>query len=195
VATLQRIRVLISGLVGGPGVATFYAPDGDTTAVAALSAFYLGIKDLHAQNTSFQVNGAGDTIDELTGHINGVWTQSGGSTQTSASGSVSYAAGVGLRVRWLTGGIVHNRRVNGATFLVPMNSASYATDGTIIPATVTTIATQVSLLVANASLRIWSPPHTNSGPTDPIPTRLGSSYEVIAGLVVDRVSSLRSRRV
>lgn len=194
-ANLQRIRVAISGLVGGPGVATFYAQEADTTAVAALSTFYSSVKSLHAQNTSFQIPGTGDVINEANGHIVGVWTQSGGSTQTSASGANPYGAGVGMRIRWFTAGIVHNRRVTGTTFLVPLNGASLDTDGTILDSTVTTVSTAAGTLVSGSALRIWSPPVTAEQATPTVPQRDGSSYEVQGHQVPQMVSWLRSRKV
>lgn len=194
-ANIQRIRVAISGLVGGPGVATFYAPEADTTAVAALSTFYAAVKNLHAQNTSFQIPGSGDTIDESNGHIVGLWTQSGGSVQTSASGANPYGAGVGARVRWLTGGIVHFRRVTGTTFLVPLNGASLDTDGTVLDSTVTTLSTAAGNLVTGAALRIWSPPVTAAEATPTVPERSGTSFEVQGHTVPQMITWLRSRKV
>jgi hypothetical protein len=195
VANIQRIPVSLTIPGGGAGLAQFYAADTDTTAVAALGTFWAAVKNLFPAGFSYSVPGTGDKIDELTGHVTDIWTQSGSSSGSSASGVGPYAAGTGMRVRWHTGGIVHFRRVVGSTFLAPFNAASYDNDGTIIPATVSSVQTAASALVSGANCLIWSPPVTAAQATDKIPQRDGSSHLVLAGIAVDHVASLRSRRV
>jgi hypothetical protein len=193
--TIQEIRVPIAGLDGGPGVAVFYAPSGDTTAVAALVTFYNAIKNFHPGGVAWTVPSSGDTINDANGELVGTWTQSGGATVTSTSAAGAYAAGVGARVLWQTSGIVHKRRVRGSTFLVPLLGANYQNNGTILDATVTSLQNAVNTLVGSSSLQIWSRPHKETPPNPNNPDRDGASYEVTAGVVSDLVTTLRSRRV
>lgn len=191
VANIQEIRVEISGLDGGPGVAIFYAGAVDTTAVAALVTFYSSVKNLHPNGVSFVVPGSGDLINEANGEIVGAWTQSGSGTQTSTAAVAAYAAGVGARVRWDTAGIVHKRRVRGSTFLVPLLAANYENNGTILAAAMTTINNAAAALVSTADLLIWSRPFAGA-PNNP--ARSGVAFGVAAGVGVDKVATLRSRR-
>lgn len=191
VANLQEIRVTITGLDGGPGVAVFYAPDLDTTAVAALVTFFSSVKNLHPGGVSWTVPGTGDLINEANGDLVGTWTQAGSGTQTSTSAVAAYAAGVGACIQWQTSGIVHKRRVRGKTFLVPLLAANYENNGTILAAAVTTMQNAANALVAASNLQIWSRPFDGT-PTNP--ARSGAGYEVTAGVVLDRVARLRSRQ-
>lgn len=190
-ATLNRIRVEWSGLTALPGVSTFYAPESDSTAVAGLVTFFNAIKFGFPNGLSWNIYGTGDTIDEATGHINGIWTSAGSGTVTSTGGATNYAAGVGMRVRWLSGGIVHNRRVNGSTYLTSLTTLGYGPDGTLDTSMMNQFQTAANALVSATSLRVYSPPWKGS-PTNP--ARAGSSYEVIASVIPDRVTALRSRR-
>lgn len=194
-ANIQRIPVALTIPGGGAGVSVFYAADTDTTAVAALSTFWGAVANLHPATFAWFVPGSGDKIDETNGHIAGSWSQSGSSSGNSAAGLGSYAAGVGMRIRWQTDGIVHNRRVRGSTFLCPLNAASYQDNGTIITATLTTVTAAAVALVAASNLLIWSPPVTAEEATPTVPERSGSSHVVTGTLPLDRVAVLRSRRV
>lgn len=188
---LQRIRVIWTGQTGLPGVSTFYAPDGDTTAVAALVTFFGNIDFGFPSSTSWEVPGTGDFIDEETGALGSTWAQSGSAVVPGTGGAVNYAAGVGCRVRWLTSGIVGGRRLVGSTFLTGMAVLSYGSDGTIDTSTLTQFRAHVNTLVGSSALRIWSPPRAA---TLTRPARIGSSSEVVSGTVPDKVTSLRSRR-
>lgn len=189
-ADLKRVRVTWSGsAVVGPGVSTFYFASAATGFPAKLQTFFQAIKSSFPVTATITVPNTGDVINEATGALSGVWTDSGGST-TVGTGAFPYPAGVGIRVRWVTGGVRHGRRVVGSTFLVPVVNPAYDTDGTIIPATLTTIGTAVNAFVTSAAgdQHIWSKP-TPPGGSD------GTSSSVLAGFVPDMVTSLRSRRV
>lgn len=192
---IQRIRVAITGFPGAPGVATFFASATDTTAVAALATYYGAVKGFHPGGVSFDIPGTGDLIDDATGTITGVWTQSGSATQTSATPANIYIAGACFRTRWVTGGIVHGRRVTGTTFLGPILASSFENDGSPLGTSLTTVRAAAVALVAAADLYIWSRPYQNKGGSDPIPTRAGSSHLVIGTTTPDLTSGLRSRRV
>jgi hypothetical protein len=169
----------------------FYAPDLDSTAVAALSTFFGAIKNLLPNGTSWQVPGSGDLIDETNGELKGTWTQSGAATQASTATVAAYASGVGACIQWQTSGIVHKRRVKGKTFIVPLLAAGYDNNGTILGTTVTALQNAANTLVSTSNLQIWSRPFKGT-PTNP--QRNGAGYEVTAGLVLDRVARLRSRQ-
>lgn len=194
-ANLQRIRVNITGISGMPGVATYFAAEADTTAVAALSTFYSNVKNYHPVGCNFEIPGTGDLVNEADGSLQGIWTQSGGSNQQSSVATTPYAAGVGARIRWATAGIVHGRRVTGTTFLVPLLNTHYQSTGTILAASLTALSGFASTLVSTSALRIWSRPYEFDPDHPDIPARAGSSYEVLASYMPTLVTSLRSRRV
>jgi len=190
VANLKRVRVVWSGSgVVGPGVSTFYFVSAATGFPTDLQTFFQAIKAALPSSVTVSVPNTGDTIDETTGALVGVWTDSGGSSTVGTS-STLFAGGVGMRCRWITAGIHRGRRVIGSTFIAPMQSASFSTDGTPDAGSVTLLQTAASALVSSSAgdMVIWSKPQPPAGSD-------GESNVVLSALVPDKTSWLRSRRV
>lgn len=186
--TLMRLRVPWSGspVVGG-GISTFYHLTAGTIGYADdVADFFTAIRNGVPAGITWQVPSSGDTILDSTGELNGTWSEPGtGGTVTSA-GTVNFANGVGARVVWNTNGIFRGRRVKGATFIVPLVSGVYLSDGTLDNATVATFqAAADALVAARPNLVIWS------RPVDATP---GESNAITSAVAVDKVSWLRSRR-
>lgn len=104
----------------------------------------------------------------------------------NCTGLGSYAAPVGARVTWETGSIVGGRRIRGRTFLVPLVSSTFDTDGTLTSANRTLIQNAANGLTnglagAGLSLAVWSPTTSTVSP-------------VVSGVVPDQATVLRSRR-
>lgn len=179
-ADYNRYRVLWTGGPGGNGVSTFFTPSSDTTALAALRAFFSDIASRFPNDITWSFPNSGDVLDMPGGTLIGGWTQTSASNVVGSNVG-NFAAGVGCRVVWETGAIVGGRRVRGSTFLTSLASTEYDSDGSIGAAALTQIQNAVDTLVSAADLAIWS--RANAG--------IGS---VSSGRVVDKVSWLRSRR-
>lgn len=189
-ATLARVRLLWTGttVVGG-GVSTFYCSNSDPSAfISALRTFLGSSNGIYPAGTVIKFPSGGETIESSDGAINGAWTMTPLADLTGAGGA-TYAAGVGIRVTWNTAGITRRRRVKGSTFLVPVTSTIYASDGTIDNASLALVNGAIPTLVAadGGSFRIWSRPSA-PGATD------GAAHAVLSGNAPDKVSWLRSRR-
>ena len=184
-AGMNRIQVTWNTGSGGPGLSTFYL-DNAVTDVSALTAFFTALKPYAPPVVTWSIPSSGDQIDESNGHLVGSWTGTGGGSMT-ATGGTAYAAGTGLFIRWNTPLIVGTRRLKGRTFFCPLSSANYDTNGTIADSVVTAIQTAASNLVVNADCKIWH------RPTAALPSS-GQTSVVTSAVVVDRVTSLRSRR-
>lgn len=187
-ATLNRVRAFWQGAsVIGDGLSTFYVEAGAGAGYAnAIKTFLSSQAAAYPTGTTITVFATGDQIDSATGGLVGTWTDTSTGASIAGTNPSAYALGVGMRVKWLTSGIVGGRRVVGSTFLVPIGSSIYDTAGTIANATVTSTTTAATNLVAAVpSLRIWSRP-TN--------TRAGASSAVVSGFCPDSISWLRSRR-
>lgn len=188
---LDRVRVSWEGpALVGPGVSTFYATAGNGAALSsALKTFFDAIKGYFpSSKVTWSFPNTGEVIDSATGQATGAW--SGGTFQTvAASGAgTSWANGVGARVRWNTGVYHNGRRVRGSTFLVPLQSGVYDTDGTLVGSAVTAMQTAAAALVtAVPTMGIHTRPHP--GAAD------GGFATVASAEVPDKVSWLRSRRV
>jgi hypothetical protein len=171
---------------------------------SALKTFYDSLATGVGCGWTVGVRNSGDTIDDVTGQINGTW--SAGSVTTSGSSSAAHAAGVGLEVRWDTVSILNGRRVRGQTKVIPIASSLYASDGTLASGTITTVENAISALRTSigASMMVFSRPYAGRGavsvgfrvphPLPAISARSGSSHAISAGSCPDHVATLKSRR-
>lgn len=191
--TLNR---LVIGWAGPPITGTavtvlhFDGSDNAAPPVAAVKAAFESFKAALPSNVTLTFPNSGDQIDDNTGSLSGVWTSTGGGTVTG-TGAYGVAAGVGACITWNTGGIVTGahgpRKLRGRTFIVPLHSLNYQTDGTIEPTTMTALGTLANALQASGPLAVW---HRPTG----ILAGDGGSYGVISNKVRDKVAVLTSRR-
>jgi len=186
-ANLARVRTVWSGTgVVGPGVSTFYFSEAGSGWVSALNSFWTALAASFPSTITWSTASSGDLIDVATGGLAGTWND--GTSWSAVGTSVSqYAAGVGCRVKWATGGIRNGRRVNGSTFIVPIDGNKYDAQGTIGAAHVTTYQTAAAALVSHAGseLVIYSRPSGGQP---------GMASVVTNSSVPDQVAWLRSRR-
>lgn len=185
---IQRIRCEWTGTaVEGPGLTTFYSTGFAVGALpAAASAFFTPILGRIPSGTSITIPNGGDLIDETNGQLIGTWG-SGGGTVLTTSGPGAFAAGVGARVVWTTSVIRGGRRVRGSTFVVPLTTDSYETNGTLTLPLVQDLTSALNgfLTELAGEGRVWSRPR---------PTLAGGQAAIDSGLAPDKVSWLRSRR-
>lgn len=175
---------------GGPGVSTFHFLEGNNVQdfVDGVRLFFSAIATLLPDDVTVQFPAEVEDINDQTGELTAILSVTPPASVTGSSTS-SFAAPAGARVRWVTGAIVRGRRVIGTTFLVPITSAAYQTDGSLGSAQRTTILNAANALrtVAGASLAVWSRPSTTGGSD-------GSAHGVISASVPEQVAILRSRR-
>jgi len=186
-ANLVRVRAGWTGTpLTGDGVSTFYFDEAHTGFVADVVDFFLDVQSRLPIGTLVTVPNTGDLIDVTTGALTGTWTDTAAGP-VGGTGAGTYARGVGARVTWATSGIKNGRRVRGSTFLVPLVTAAYDTDGTILAAVLTQMQTAVNDLVtaSGANMKIWSQAVNGAG---------GQANTVVGGSAPDKVSWLRSRR-
>jgi hypothetical protein len=177
---------------GGPGTSTFHIAEAGSAPlqgkVDAIRAFFASIASLLPDDA--QVNFPGEVIEfnVATGELQTVTAVTAPATVVGA-GTTGFAAPVGARVRWTTGGIVRGRRVTGTTFIVPLLAASFDTTGNVTGASKTTLATAANTLrsAMASTLVIWSKP------TTALPSS-GSEHPVTGSSVPDLAAVLRSRR-
>lgn len=188
-ANIKRVRCTWTGAgVTGPGVSTFFFTATASGFPADLQTLFQALKVVIPTTVTISVPNTGDILDETNGTLQGVWTDSGGST-TTGTNSGAFAGGVGMRLRWITGGIHNDRRVIGTTFVSPIAGGSFDTDGTPLTSTVTALQTAASAFVSASTpdFVIWSKPASEAAAD-------GESNAVLAALVPDAASWLRSRR-
>lgn len=187
--SLHRVVVAWSGpsVVGQAcNVLHFSASDNVAPPVASIKTAYANLAAALPGGVTITVPGTGDTIDDTTGELTGVWTATS-PTPVVGTGQGICAAGVGACIGWTTGGIVNGRKLRGRTFIAPLASAGFDSDGTLGPGTLGAVQAMAAALQASGPLAVWHRP-TSAGAAD------GNSYGVIQNRVRDKVAYLSSRR-
>lgn len=187
--TLHRVLVGWSG-IGVVGTAVnvlhFSASDNPAPPVAALRAAFAARADLLSANTQLTFPSSGDTIEDTTGELTGVWSVAA-QANVAGLGTGNCVAGVGGCIGWQTGGIINGRRLKGRTFIAPLDAAAYDTDGTLKGSHLTSLQALAAGIMASGPLAVWHRP-TSAGAAD------GNSYGVVSARVRDKVAFLSSRR-
>lgn len=182
---LRRVPVAWTTGIGGSGVSVFYSGATDDL-TANLGTFFSAIAALFPNAVTWSIPSSGDEINDDTGHLVGAWTGGTAATVNASGGAVNYVAGTGAYVKWVTGAIVGTRKLQGRTFLTPLTTGCFDTNGTLTNANVTTIQNAANTLVATNKLVVWHRP-PKGGST-------GTARLVIGATVPDKVTSLRTRR-
>lgn len=181
---IYRVRSVWTGFPGGPGVTAHYFLD-VATACASLGTFW---HDLYMQLPSdvhIQVENAGDILEDSTGALTGAWSAAAVSV-VNGDNSARYSAPVGACIDWNTETIGPHRRLRGRTFVVPICSDSFDTDGSLDPTKRASIQTAADALLAaqSASFVVY---HRGTGSD-------GTNGLVTSAYVPDLAAVLRSRR-
>lgn len=200
---MQRHRVTWTGIVGLPGVSTFYFVDSNATGTAALAFFFETLKSHFPAGTVITSESEGDVVDPATGAVTGVWSQDL-SPSTLCTGQGKYAAPVGSLVRWKTNGVAGGRHIAGRTFLVPVIADGFEPNGTMGENTKNQQLSAASDLISAQSqdLLIWHRPRPATpawtdvrGKVHPAKAfRAGSTALVTSASVADKIAILSSRR-
>jgi hypothetical protein len=190
--SLSRVRAVLTGWQGGPGVSTFYTTD-PVAFLPALRAFYDAIKAALPSEVSVSFPGTGDIIEDTTGALTSTWTATAPGGVVGA-GAGNYSAPTGATAQWNTGAVIGGHRLVGRTFLVPLASSAMASDGTLGTGILTPFATAAAALVAAGGgtiFRVWHRPRVNH-PT--LPDTQGNNAVVVSGTMRDIAAVLTSRR-
>ena len=197
-AEILRVKTTWSGFVGGPGYTNLYFRDfteGPTDqgmadgAVAKVAAFNTVLKDYLCSGVTLTIDPMVDRLEETTGELVGFFTTAPGVAKVGGD-TGNQAAGVGACISWTTGGVRNGRRIRGRTFLVPIATNYYATDGSLSTTFLTALraaAITLSGSVGSGDLGVWSRP-SGPGASD------GVWYVVTASSIRDKVAVLTSRR-
>lgn len=189
---IDRVTIELSGGPGGLGITTFWFLDG-AAAQPAVRAFADSWQEALPNDITLTVQDQGDRINEETGGLVGTW--SGGVVAGYVGiGTGAWAAGVGIRIRWLTAGIVNGRRVSGTTFLVPIMFDGFRDNGvpTVAVLDAYTDAADALIAATPGNMVVWSRPKIDPE-TDEV-VRVGSKHAVTSAVVPVIPTSLRTRR-
>jgi hypothetical protein len=189
---MQRFRVTWSNFPGAPGLSTFYL-NPSITDYTPIRTFFTAVAGYLPNGLQLTFPSAVDTINESNGQL----TASVGITPMnfiqSGVTAGAYSGASGAVVRWQTTGIWHGKRVSGRTYLVPLTSAAYGNDGTLVTAAITTLQGAANTLITSYGdgLRVWARPFAGTATR---PARTGMQFGAISATVPDLAAVLRSRR-
>ena len=196
-ANINRVRIALTGFIGGPGVMTFYCLT-PATFVTALRAFCQGMSNFFPNSVTMTVEASGDVLDSTTGVITGTWVAA---SQLPVVGQLTgkYAAPVGMLVIWTTDSVFDGHRLRGKSFIVPAGSTVFEANGAVTAsnASLLTTASQALLAAAPADMVIWHRPRKAraADPTHPAVTYRPGGHSIVTGSRgSDKVAVLRSRR-
>lgn len=186
---LIEAKVVWSGVTGLPGVNTWYFQDTVSLSgmASGLHTFYNDLAGYLPPGVTIQVPDTGNILVESSGALSGLWSSGSTTAAVTGSGSNAFAAGVGACVTWHTATVVNARLVHGRTFIVPLMSGVYASDGTLTSTFLGDMATRISDLLAWAQpdFVAWHRPVAGAG---------GAAAEVLSGSVPDQATRLVTRR-
>lgn len=173
-AQMAKVTINWTGLPGGPGYTNLYFQDisGPTnvdqtlvdSAVSKTDAWIAAFRPALPTSIFTAVSATVEAVDENTGELQSFWTGTPAAA-AAGSGGTSYSAPSGAVVSWYTSTVRNSRRIRGRTFIVPLATSAYDTDGSILNARITTWNAATATLIAtgaSAELGVWSRP---SGPS------------------------------
>jgi hypothetical protein len=195
---MHKVVAQWNGFPGGPGISNFYFGTGSSETAADVAATQLRVKNFFSAFTlclptpvTVQVQQDSAVIDPVTGHMTGTLTAASAQPVVTGAGGANYSAISGACVIWKSSVFFNGRNVRGKTFLVPLTSAAYDSDGTLLAGRLSELRTAALALgvvganPANQVLMIWHRPVASLG---------GFSSICSTGSVNDRVAFLKSRR-
>lgn len=212
--SMLRVKTRWSGLIGLPGYTILYFRDFDTgepwnpdpaqalVAVNKTRTFFDSIKHLIPTGCSMQVEATVEEVDDITGELLDIHNVATPTVVAgTASASASYAAPVGAVLNWRTSTVRNGRKLRGRTFIVPLSSTSFESNGTLAAGTVTAITNAGLAMIADVTspeIGVWGrPTPVKDGSGNVVPGEYNEdgawSFATTCN-VPDMAAVLRSRR-
>jgi len=193
---LYKVVAVWNGWAGGPGFSNFYFGGNPTagqagTAQDRVHDFFeslilcLPTPITISFQTTVQVIASGDGSIVSENAVTPV------APNVVGAGGTTFSSPSGACIIWRTGVTVGGRLLKGKTFFVPMTSAAYDTDGSLLTARLTELRAAATALAAPGAfadeqqLQVWHRPVAGAG---------GSNSPTVSATVSDRAAVLRSRR-
>lgn len=201
---LHRVNCAWQNWPGAPGLTTLYVTDATQTKIDAIRTFFNALAGMIPSGLTIQVPASGDELNIGDGTIAATWSVATTPTVVTGSGAGAYAGNAGAVIHWLTTAVINGRRLRGRSFIVPIISTQFESNGSLTSAAISTLTTAATNLstTLGTSLVVYSRPvfaHTKydpkTGTPTAVPSRGGSTASVTGIRVPDLAVSLRSRRI
>lgn len=202
---MLRVRVVSSGFSGAPGLNTFYFRpyednpsaelDDATECTERVRAALSAAARLWPPTMSFAVSGTVDVLDSATGDVIKTFTAATPAVVAGNDDKLVGPGGVGIQIKFGTGGLVHGHKVKGRAFLVPISN-QWGANGLLVAFHQTTADNLAIALIARPALSpvaiVWSRPVKVATPT--VPIRAGSAHDITGSNAPSKPVVMRSRR-
>lgn len=197
--TLIRVRAVLSGFNGGPGLSTFYFATGGAVgspecleAANRVRAYFNNMASNIPTGQTVTVNPQVDLLDDLSGALQGSIVVAAPAVVTGTSTFARAPISTAVLVRFLTGQVIAGRRLVGRSFLSPVTIEDVAADGSFSSSNAANYAASAALLgttivTATVKHRVWHRPNALTGAA-------GSSSDVTGYALGTKLAVLRSRR-
>lgn len=194
---MYRVTARWSGFQGAPGYSNFYFGSGfldggllgdeaELVAGRVRDAFN-ELEDLLPTGLRIDIEPEVPIIDSDSGVIQS-FNSIDPPDQVTTGARSDYAGPAGAVVTWRTGDLRNGRRIRGRTFIVPLATQSFQSDGTLESASLTSLRAFADTIMGSSldgDFGVWSRPNGGSG---------GVFASVTGYTVPDMVAVLRSRR-
>jgi len=174
-AQMAKVTINWTGFPGAPGFTNLYfkditggaAIDQATvdSAVTKTDAWLSAWKASIPNSVTTGVDPNVEAIEETTGQLQGFWTGTPAAASVGTGGT-AYSAPSGAVVSWFTSTVRNGRRILGRSFMVPLSTTAYETDGTLVASKIATWNTASAALIGvgdPAEFGIWSRPSASPG--------------------------------
>jgi len=195
-ANILRVVAQWGGFPSAPGFTNLYfdsaivgTPSANEAAARARQLFE-AMKGQFPDGVTITISPQVAEIDDATGQQQDEFTATTTGLPVPGTGVANRSAPSGACINWRTSTFVNGRRLRGRTFLVPLSTNAYQTDGTLEAGTLTVLrAAAVAYLTdavgPSAKPVVWHRPIGGAG---------GSSALITASAVTDVAAILTSRR-
>lgn len=195
---MMRVTARWTGFSGAPGYSNFFFASGfldggllgdEAQALADRVANAFRAADLLLpEPVRISIEPEVPVIDSDTGEIQSFNTIEPPAVVEGSGTTGEFAGPAGAVVTWRTSDVRGGRRIRGRTFLVPLRTFAYQSDGTLTSQAITELRAFADTMIGgdlDGDLGVWSRPVGGSG---------GVFASVTGYTIPDMVAVLRSRR-
>ena len=190
-AFIEQLQILMTGFPGAPGyMTTYWDLSDDHPPMDDIRSVFGAEGNIWPTGLTLTFPSTGNIIDDVDGSLVSTWV-SDAPDDVVGGGTVAYAAPAGACFTWFTGAIHRGRKVQGRSFLVPLDGGMYQTDGTFNNTALGTLNAMAAALGIIGRQVVWCRPVLDD---EGGVIASGTSFDVQGGFCRDKVAVLRSRR-
>lgn len=200
---IARVKTVLTGFPGAPGVQTMYFrkrtglgwDNYGSDLVNRMDDFWTTLGNVINTRTTWTVQSVIEIVDDATGVLQ--FTFSTGSPTGRGTGTNRQApTPTGLLAEWLTNDVADGRHVKGKAYVVPVDLGTISIDGAPETAALQAVQNAAEGVIGSGGEAVvpvvWHRPKKDK--VTKVITRVGGAYDVKYASVMTKFCVLRSRR-